>query len=82
MWVLFKYKTLKNYRDGDFLGPRIGDKIIMVRGAEDVRLGEGREEGGRRLMHRGRLSGAPFTAGVRLAMGFHCKRLLLVLVGP
>ncbi len=24
-----RYKTLRNYKTGDFLGPRIGDKILM-----------------------------------------------------
>ena len=27
--TLAKYRTTKNYRDGAFLGPRIGDKIFM-----------------------------------------------------
>lgn len=29
LWTLFKYRTSHNYRDGEFLGPRIGDKIII-----------------------------------------------------
>ncbi|EFJ44628.1 hypothetical protein VOLCADRAFT_95021 [Volvox carteri f. nagariensis] len=27
--VLLQYRTSKNYRDGEFLGPRIGDKILI-----------------------------------------------------
>ncbi|GLC33334.1 hypothetical protein PLESTB_000344800 [Pleodorina starrii] len=27
--TLIKYRTTKNYRDGEFLGPRIGDKILI-----------------------------------------------------
>ncbi|KAG2450267.1 hypothetical protein HYH02_004778 [Chlamydomonas schloesseri] len=27
--TLVKYRTTKNYRDGEFLGPRIGDKIMI-----------------------------------------------------
>ncbi len=27
--TLIKYRTSKNYRDGEFLGPRIGDKIMI-----------------------------------------------------
>ncbi len=26
---LSQYRTSKNYRDGEFLGPRIGDKILI-----------------------------------------------------
>lgn len=28
--TLVKYRTPRNYRDADFLGPRIGDKIVMT----------------------------------------------------
>lgn len=38
--TLVKYRTSKNYRDGEFLGPRIGDKI-MIRWGEGGRGGEG-----------------------------------------
>lgn len=27
--VLFKYRTMSNYRNPEFLGPRIGDKLIF-----------------------------------------------------
>lgn len=27
--VLFKYRTMSNYRNPQFLGPRIGDKLIF-----------------------------------------------------
>lgn len=33
MWwglrTMLKYRTRKNYRDGEFLGPRVGDKFVM-----------------------------------------------------
>lgn len=28
-FVPLQYRTTKNYRNGEFLGPRIGDKIIF-----------------------------------------------------
>lgn len=28
-WVLFRYRTLRSFKDPDFLGPRIADKIIF-----------------------------------------------------
>ena len=28
--TIVKYRTPKNYRDGEFLGPRVGDKLIMT----------------------------------------------------
>ena len=34
--TIVKYRTPKNYRDGEFLGPRIGDKFFMVRSAGGV----------------------------------------------
>jgi len=29
LWILIKYRTTRNYKDGAFLGPRIGDKIFV-----------------------------------------------------
>jgi hypothetical protein len=29
-WVLFKHRTLSNYRNGAFLGSRMGDKVSPV----------------------------------------------------
>jgi hypothetical protein len=28
-WIMVKYRTRKNYSDGAFLGPRIGDKVFL-----------------------------------------------------
>jgi ATP-binding cassette subfamily G (WHITE) protein 2 len=28
-WVMVKYRTRKNYADGEFLGPRLGDKVFL-----------------------------------------------------
>ena len=29
-WVMAKYRTRKNYADGEYLGPRLGDKIFIA----------------------------------------------------
>lgn len=29
LWVLIKYRTARNYRDGAFIGQRLGDKITI-----------------------------------------------------
>uniref|UniRef100_A0A7S0SD37 ABC transporter domain-containing protein n=1 Tax=Mantoniella antarctica TaxID=81844 RepID=A0A7S0SD37_9CHLO len=28
-WIMMKYRTRKNYADGEFLGPRLGDKVFL-----------------------------------------------------
>ena len=28
-WIMVKYRTRKNYSDGEFLGPRLGDKVFL-----------------------------------------------------
>lgn len=28
-WIMIKYRTRKNYADGEFLGPRLGDKVFL-----------------------------------------------------
>ena len=29
-WVMAKYRTRKNYEDGEYLGPRLGDKVFIA----------------------------------------------------
>lgn len=29
LWIMFRFRTAKNYKNGAFLGPRIGDKLIF-----------------------------------------------------
>lgn len=29
LWIMFRFRTAKNYKNGAFLGPRVGDKMIF-----------------------------------------------------
>eukprot|EP00798_Chlamydomonas_sp_ICE-L_P008106 gene8106-1352_t len=40
-WVLFKYRTTRNYRDPEWLGPRLGDKFFVSLLMMTLYLGKG-----------------------------------------
>jgi hypothetical protein len=29
LWTMFKFRTRKNYADGEYLGPRLGEKVFL-----------------------------------------------------